>query len=181
MEEVIGSIPIRSTNHFRHLEAPPFRDLVAFFVADSKALPETYPGLLFSEAAIDSVVVAVTVATPPGLRFLSCWLRRLDCGPCGCGSTLGLGLFQFLVNRVHRRPAHSQKSVVRGHRDAECRSTACTSFTVPFSWASVAHTEQRQSAGLPAVSVPAVAVRDPRSVIGRRPACGHGRSVRTYC
>jgi hypothetical protein len=32
----------------------------------------------------------------------------------------------------------------------------------------VAHTEQRQSAGLPAVSVPAVAVRDPRSVIGRR-------------
>jgi len=29
MEEVIGSIPIRSTNHFNHLEAPPFRDFVA--------------------------------------------------------------------------------------------------------------------------------------------------------
>jgi hypothetical protein len=29
MEEVIGSIPIRSTNHFKHLEAPPFRDFVA--------------------------------------------------------------------------------------------------------------------------------------------------------
>jgi hypothetical protein len=24
MEEVIGSIPIRSTNYFNHLEAPPF-------------------------------------------------------------------------------------------------------------------------------------------------------------
>jgi len=32
MEEVIGSIPIRSTNRFKHLEAPPFRD----FVANSK-------------------------------------------------------------------------------------------------------------------------------------------------
>src|SRR5882724_9618032 len=29
MEEVIGSIPIRSTNQFNHLEAPPFRDFVA--------------------------------------------------------------------------------------------------------------------------------------------------------
>ena len=26
MEEVIGSIPIRSTNQFNHLAAPPFRD-----------------------------------------------------------------------------------------------------------------------------------------------------------
>ena len=30
MEEVIGSIPIRSTNYFKHLEGPPFRDFVAF-------------------------------------------------------------------------------------------------------------------------------------------------------
>jgi len=30
MEEVIGSIPIRSTNHFNNLEAPPFLDFVAF-------------------------------------------------------------------------------------------------------------------------------------------------------
>ena len=30
MEEVIGSIPIRSTNHLNHLAAPPFRDFVAF-------------------------------------------------------------------------------------------------------------------------------------------------------
>jgi hypothetical protein len=30
MEEVIGSIPIRSTNYFKHLAAHPFRDLVAF-------------------------------------------------------------------------------------------------------------------------------------------------------
>ena len=29
MEEVIGSIPIRSTNYFNHLEASPFRDFVA--------------------------------------------------------------------------------------------------------------------------------------------------------
>src|SRR6266478_5177712 len=29
MEEVIGSIPIRSTNYFNYLEAPPFRDFVA--------------------------------------------------------------------------------------------------------------------------------------------------------
>ena len=29
MEEVIGSIPIRSTKSFNHLEAPPFRDFVA--------------------------------------------------------------------------------------------------------------------------------------------------------
>ena len=29
MEEVIGSIPIRSTKYFNHLEAPPFRDFVA--------------------------------------------------------------------------------------------------------------------------------------------------------
>jgi hypothetical protein len=34
MEEVIGSIPIRSTKYFNHLEAPPFRD----FVANSKNL-----------------------------------------------------------------------------------------------------------------------------------------------
>jgi hypothetical protein len=34
MEEVIGSIPIRSTNYFKHLEAPPFRDFVA-------SLPQT--------------------------------------------------------------------------------------------------------------------------------------------
>jgi hypothetical protein len=30
MEEVTGSIPVRSTNKFKHLEAPRFRDLVAF-------------------------------------------------------------------------------------------------------------------------------------------------------
>jgi hypothetical protein len=29
MEEVIGSIPIRSTNYFKHLAPPPFRDFVA--------------------------------------------------------------------------------------------------------------------------------------------------------
>ena len=29
MEEVIGSIPIRSTNQFNHLNAPPVRDFVA--------------------------------------------------------------------------------------------------------------------------------------------------------
>ena len=29
MEEVIGSIPIRSTNSFKHLAPPPFRDFVA--------------------------------------------------------------------------------------------------------------------------------------------------------
>jgi len=29
MEEVIGSIPIRSTNHFKHLAPPPSRDFVA--------------------------------------------------------------------------------------------------------------------------------------------------------
>jgi hypothetical protein len=29
MEEVIGWIPIRYTYKFKHLEAPPFRDLVA--------------------------------------------------------------------------------------------------------------------------------------------------------
>jgi hypothetical protein len=36
MEEVIGSIPIRSTNHFNRLEAPPFRD----FVASLSQIPE---------------------------------------------------------------------------------------------------------------------------------------------
>jgi hypothetical protein len=30
MEEVIGSIPIRSTNYINNLEAPPFADVVAF-------------------------------------------------------------------------------------------------------------------------------------------------------
>jgi hypothetical protein len=40
MEEVIGSIPIRSTNYFIHLEAPPFRD----FVANSKTLPRARGG-----------------------------------------------------------------------------------------------------------------------------------------
>ena len=29
MEEVIGSIPIRSTKYFKHLEAPPFSELWA--------------------------------------------------------------------------------------------------------------------------------------------------------
>jgi hypothetical protein len=29
MEEVIGSIPIRSTKQFKHLEAPPFSELWA--------------------------------------------------------------------------------------------------------------------------------------------------------
>jgi hypothetical protein len=29
MEEVVGSIPTRSTSYFKHLEAPPFRDFVA--------------------------------------------------------------------------------------------------------------------------------------------------------
>ena len=37
MEEVIGSIPIRSTNYFRHLGVPPFCD----FVANSKTTPRT--------------------------------------------------------------------------------------------------------------------------------------------
>jgi len=37
MEEVIGSIPIRSTNHFKHLEAPPFCGLAA----NSKTTPRT--------------------------------------------------------------------------------------------------------------------------------------------
>src|ERR1039458_9583009 len=30
MEEVTGSIPVRSTNQFKHLAPPPFRDFVAF-------------------------------------------------------------------------------------------------------------------------------------------------------
>jgi hypothetical protein len=30
MEEVVGSIPTRSTNQISHFEAPPFRDFVAF-------------------------------------------------------------------------------------------------------------------------------------------------------
>jgi len=37
MEEVIGSIPIRSTKHLNHLEAPPFRNSVA----NSKTTPWT--------------------------------------------------------------------------------------------------------------------------------------------
>ena len=39
MEEVTGSIPVRSTNYFKHLEAPPFRDLVAFLSQIPKIAP----------------------------------------------------------------------------------------------------------------------------------------------
>jgi hypothetical protein len=41
MEEVIGSIPIRSTNYFKHFEAPPFRDFCRIFVVNSKTIPRT--------------------------------------------------------------------------------------------------------------------------------------------
>src|SRR5271170_4762910 len=40
MEEVIGSIPIRSTNHFNHLAPPPFRDFVASLSQTPKPLQE---------------------------------------------------------------------------------------------------------------------------------------------
>jgi hypothetical protein len=39
MEEVIGTIPIRSTKHFKHLAPPPSRDSFASFFADSKTTP----------------------------------------------------------------------------------------------------------------------------------------------
>jgi hypothetical protein len=39
MEELIGSIPTRSTKHFKHLAALPFRDSFASLVADSKTTP----------------------------------------------------------------------------------------------------------------------------------------------
>src|ERR1700722_11146199 len=38
MEEVIGSIPIRSTNYFNHLAPPPFRDFVASLSQTPKPL-----------------------------------------------------------------------------------------------------------------------------------------------
>jgi hypothetical protein len=41
MEEIIGSIPIRSTNQFNHLEAPPFRDFVEFLSKIPKAHNES--------------------------------------------------------------------------------------------------------------------------------------------
>gem|GEM_PF-3381897 len=40
MEEVIGSIPIRSTNHFKHLEVPPL-SLVGNLGANFKTTPRT--------------------------------------------------------------------------------------------------------------------------------------------
>jgi len=57
MEEVIGSIPIRSTNYFNHLAPPPFRD----FVANPKTLPCTRGELVsqLSVAAVCSVLVRV--------------------------------------------------------------------------------------------------------------------------
>jgi hypothetical protein len=44
MEEVIGSIPIRSTNYLKHLEALPFRDFVASLSQIPK--PHQEPALL---------------------------------------------------------------------------------------------------------------------------------------
>ena len=40
MEEVIGSIPIRSTNHFNNLKAPPLGEFVAVLSQISKSLRE---------------------------------------------------------------------------------------------------------------------------------------------
>jgi len=55
MEEVIGSIPIRSTNYFSQLGAPPFRDFVANFKTTPRvgfACPvATSPAVLIESAA----------------------------------------------------------------------------------------------------------------------------------
>ena len=47
MEEVVGSIPTRSTNHINHLEAPPLRDFVASLSQIPKPLrgPASQPRL----------------------------------------------------------------------------------------------------------------------------------------
>jgi hypothetical protein len=47
MEEVTGSIPVRSTNQFKHLEAPPFRDLVAFLSQIPKPCLKLSPDSMF--------------------------------------------------------------------------------------------------------------------------------------
>jgi hypothetical protein len=56
MEEVIGSIPIRSTNQIKHLATPPTQCLVAFLPQIPRPFPVEDCGPLGFEAAIRSVV-----------------------------------------------------------------------------------------------------------------------------
>ena len=58
MEEVIGSIPIRSTNYFNHLETPLFGDFVASLVSNSKTTSRAGFGAVGCMAAIPAFRMA---------------------------------------------------------------------------------------------------------------------------
>jgi hypothetical protein len=65
MEEITGSIPVRSANQFNRLAHPP----AASSVANSKTLPETDPGLISSEGAKDFFAVEDVATTTFGLML----------------------------------------------------------------------------------------------------------------
>src|SRR6202012_3709827 len=69
MEEVIGSIPIRSTKSFQEVGATSFPRPCRIFVANSRTFPPENLRPFPSEALPGSVVVAVLFRTTAGLRL----------------------------------------------------------------------------------------------------------------